>query len=95
MKCNADDATDAAEVWGEPDVFWYSKQAAEILKRILFDEVLNSSAKSVLLDFLASILDWINQKNVPPWVKPGHRNRSATDIFEWTHTRTIAGLQCM
>ncbi|SCZ86431.1 ATP-binding protein [Nitrosomonas mobilis] len=81
-----DDATDAAEVWGEPDVFWHSKQAAEVLQRIPLDEVLNSSAKSVLLDFLASVLDWTNQKNAPPWVKPGRRDRSETQIFEWTHT---------
>ncbi|PLY14975.1 MAG: ATP-binding protein [Sedimenticola sp.] len=81
-----DDATDAAEVWGEPDVFWHSKQAAEVLQRIPLDEVLNSSAKSVLLDFLASVLDWTNQKNAPPWLKPGRRDRSATQIFEWTHT---------
>ena len=83
---DVDDATDAAEVWGEPDVFWHSKQAAEVLQRIPFDEVLNSSANSVLLDFLASVLDWTNQKNAPPWVKPGRRDRSATQIFEWTHT---------
>lgn len=83
---DADDAVDAAEVWGEPDVFWHSKQAAEILERIPFDEILSSSAKSALLDFLAGVLDWTNQKNAPPWVKPGRRDRSATDIFEWTHT---------
>ncbi len=78
-------ATDAAEVWGEPDVFWHSKQAAEILQRIPFDAVLSSSARSALLDFLAGVLDWTNQKNAPPWVKPGRRDRSATRIFEWTH----------
>jgi hypothetical protein len=83
---DADDAADAAEVWGEPDVFWHSKQAAEILKRIPFDEVLSSSARSALLDFLADVLDWTNQKNAPPWVKAGRRDRSATRIFEWTHT---------
>ncbi len=81
---DADDTTDAAEAWGEPNVFWHSKQAAEILKRIPFDEVLNSSARSALLDFLAGVLDWTNQKNAPPWVKPGRRHRSATHIFEWT-----------
>lgn len=83
---DADDATDAAEVWGEPDVFWHSKQAAEILERIPFDEILRSSARNALLDFLAGVLDWTNRKNAPPWVKPGRRDRSATDIFEWTHT---------
>ena len=80
-----DDAVDAAEEWGEPDVYWYSKRAAEILARIPFDEVLSSSAKSALLDFLTGVLDWTNQKNEPPWVEPGRRDRSATDIFEWTH----------
>lgn len=83
---DAYDATDAAEVWVEPDVFWHSKQAAEILQRIPFDAVLSSSAKSELLDFLAGALDWTNQKNAPPWVKRGRRDRSATSIFEWTHT---------
>lgn len=82
---DADDATDADEVWGEPDVFWHSKQAAEILQRIPFDRLLSSSARSALLGFLADVLDWTNQKNAPPWVKPGRRDRSATRIFEWTH----------
>lgn len=82
---DADDAADAAEVWGEPDVFWHSKQAAQILKRIPFDEVLSTSARSALLDFLAGVLDWTNQKNAPPWVKHGRRDRSATRIIEWTH----------
>ncbi|MCM0610824.1 MAG: hypothetical protein KA711_17820 [Ideonella sp. WA131b] len=82
---DANDAANSAEVWGEPDVFWHSKQAAEILKRMPFDEVLSSSARSVLLNFLNGVLDWTNQKNAPPWVKAGRRDRSATSIFEWTH----------
>lgn len=83
---DADDAADAAEEWAEPDVSWHSKQAAEFLKRIPFDEILSSSARTALLDFLASVLDWTNRKNAPPWMKPGRRNRSATSIFEWTRT---------
>ncbi|KVO58157.1 hypothetical protein [Burkholderia stagnalis] len=83
---NEDDVEDANDFWGEPDVFWYSKQAAEILKRVPFDEILRSGARNALLDFLAGVLDWTNRKNAPPWVKPGRRDRSATDIFEWTHT---------
>lgn len=82
---DAGDVADLAEVWCESDVFWHSKQAAEILKRIPFDEVLSSSARSMLLDFLAGVLDWTNQKNAPPWVKPGRRDRPTTRIFEWTH----------
>ncbi len=83
---DADDATDAAEAWGEPNVIWHSKQAAKILKHIPFDKVLQSSAMNSLLDFLAGVLDWTNQKNEPAWVKPGRRNKSSTQIFEWTHT---------
>lgn len=82
---NVDDATDAADVWGEPDVFWHSKQAAEILNCIPFDEILNSSARSMLLDFLASVLDWTNKKSAPPWVKARRRDRSVTRIYEWTN----------
>jgi len=83
---DVDDAADATEIWGEPDGFWHSQQAAKILERIPFEEVLNSSAKSTLLCFLTGVLDWTIQKNAPPWVKPGRRDRSATQIFEWTDT---------
>ena len=79
-----DDTVDAAEEWVEPDVYWHSKRAAEILARIPFDQILISSAKSALLDFLAGVLDWTNQKNAPPWVEPRCLDRSETDIFEWT-----------
>ena len=82
-----DDVTAADEVWGEPNVFWHSKQAAEILQRIPFDEILNSGAKSELLDFLGSVLDWTNQKNAPPsppWFELGSRNRSAAKNLELT-----------
>ena len=79
-----DDALDVAEMWGEPDDLWHAKQASEILNRIPFDEVLSSNARNAVLDFLSGVLDWTNQKNAPPWVKPGRRDRSATRIFEWT-----------
>ena len=82
---DTDDTVEATEMWGEPDVFWYSKQASEILNRIPFDEILSSSARSALLNFLAGVLDWTNQKNAPPSVKRGRTHRSATEIFEWTH----------
>ncbi|CAJ0774971.1 hypothetical protein [Ralstonia chuxiongensis] len=80
----ADDSIDAEHAWGEPDVFWYSSHAAEVLKRIPLDEVMRSGARSEFLDFLAGVLDWTNQKNSPPWVKPGRRDRSSRDHFEWT-----------
>ncbi|MBU2645209.1 ATP-binding protein [bacterium] len=77
------EAFDPDEEWSEPDVFWRSKQAANILKQIPFDEILRSGARSALLDFLASVLEWTNQKNEPSWVTPGLR-KGSHDIFEWT-----------
>lgn len=83
-----DDEDDScpSEEWDEPDVYWHSKHAAEILVLIPFDRILCSPAKNLLLDFLEGVLDWTNQKNSPPWVKPGHRDNSATRIFEWTYS---------
>ena len=79
------DALDSSETWCEPAIFWHSELAKEILKRLPFDDILSSSAKNAFLDFLACILDWTNQKNAPPWMKPERRDRSATQIYEWTH----------
>ena len=81
-----DDALDVTEAWGEPDVFWHSQQAAKILNRMPFDELMSSDARNTTLDFLSGILDWTIQKNAPPWVKPGRRDRSASRLFEWTRT---------
>jgi hypothetical protein len=80
------DAIDVHEMWGKPDVFWSSTQAAKIIRSIPFDNVLESGAKSALLDFLAGALDWTIQKNAPHWVRPECRNRSTTKLFEWTRT---------
>jgi hypothetical protein len=77
--------SDPADMWAEPDVYWHSKLAAEILQRIPVHDVLSSSARGAFLGFLAGLLEWTNQKNAPPWVKPGRRNRPATDVLEWTH----------
>lgn len=81
------DDTDAvdAEEWDEPEVFWNSQYAGEILKLMPLEQIFNSGAKCALLDFLTSALDWTNQKNSPPWHPPGSQDRSGTNIFEWTH----------
>ena len=79
-----DDLVDATDLWCEPDIFWYSMQAKKILNLIPLEEILNSSAKSVFLDFLSGALDWTIQKNAPLWVKSGRRNRPNTEIIEWT-----------
>ncbi|MCK7632242.1 hypothetical protein M0D73_20710 [Shewanella putrefaciens] len=81
-----DDMIDPAEIWSDSDVFWHSKLAAEILNRIPLDDILKSSAKNELLDFLSDALNWTNQKNSPPWIKPGRRDRSSAQIFEWTNS---------
>ena len=80
------DSDETAEQWIASPTFWYSKYAAEILKRIPYDEILNSNAKSEILDFLAGVLDWTIQKIAPPWAKPNRRDHSATNIYELTHT---------
>lgn len=80
------DMTDKSEQWIEPDVFWYSKFAAEVLNRIPYDVLLNSPTRALLLDFLSGLLQWTNQKNSPPWVKRGSRDRSDTKIYEWTNS---------
>ena len=75
---------DDAMGWDEPDVFWYSTQAAKFLSCIPLFEVLNSSAKAPLLDFIEGVLDWTNKKIAPPWAKSARRNLSATSILQWT-----------
>ena len=47
-------------------------------------EVLNSSAKAPLLDFIEGVLDWTSKKIAPPWAKSARRNLSATSILQWT-----------
>ncbi len=94
---NIDDAANPTEEWGEPDVYWHSEQAAKVLECIPFENILESTAKCALLDFISSVLDWTIQKNAPPWVKSGRRDRSAIRIMEWTGVLggkigTIAGL---
>lgn len=80
------DSDETTEQWIASPTYWYSKYAAEILKRIPYDEILNSNAKSQLLDFLAGVLDWTIQKIAPSWAKSNRRDHSATDIYELTHT---------
>lgn len=77
-------ASEDSELWAEPDVSWNSKYAAEILKRIPLEKVLDSGAKDLLLEFFEGALAWTNNKNSPPWKEDGRRDRSATYILEWT-----------
>ncbi|WP_200901965.1 hypothetical protein [Microvirga vignae] len=79
------DAADPNEVWSEPDVYWYSQYAAKIIRHGPIEGIVASDAKPFFLDFMSSVLTWTNEKNAPPWVKPGRRDRSSSNLFEWIH----------
>jgi hypothetical protein len=82
---DTDDAASPGEIWSEPDVFWYSEYAAKILPILPLRGILESEAKDTFLGFVSSLLLWTNQKNAPPWVKPGKRGRGSSRLFRWTH----------
>lgn len=79
------DVRDPADVWGDPPGFWNSHFAARILPILPIESMLATSARSAVLDFAGKLLSWTNEKNAPPWVKPGRRNRDSSRLFEWTH----------
>ncbi|WP_029554377.1 hypothetical protein [Verminephrobacter aporrectodeae] len=76
-----DDADESIEEWDEP-VFWNSKQAAKTLGSIPFDDILRSDARSALLDFIASVLNWTIEKKEPPSAIPRRRYPSTSRISE-------------
>ncbi|MGY0312346.1 hypothetical protein ACV4QK_10755 [Alteromonas macleodii] len=80
------DVTDENEYWAEPEEFWKSQKAAQVLNRIPYEKILQSAAKNEFLRFLEGALEWTNQKNAPHWIKSERRNRSATDYLEWTNS---------
>lgn len=80
-----DDVANPNEVWAEPDTFWNTRYAAKILPLLPLQRILASGAKGGFLDYISNLLIWTNQKNAPPWVKRGKRNRGASRLFEWTH----------
>lgn len=79
------DVSDPAEVWGDPPGFWNSHFAAKILPVLPVESVLATSTRAAVLNFAGKLLSWTNEKNAPPWVKPGRRNRDSSRLFEWTH----------
>jgi hypothetical protein len=85
-----DDTANPAEVWNEPDTHWYSQYGAKILPLLPLEGILGSGAKDPFLGFLSRLLTWTNEKNAPPWVKKGRRNRTAASLFEWTHALGLA-----
>jgi len=49
------------------------------------EQIVQSPAKDLLLNFLSSALKWTNEKNVPPWARTDRRRQTPTRISEWTH----------
>ena len=73
------------ETWVAPTTHWYSHYASKVLKRVPYEQILESDAKWQLLTFVGGLLQWTNDKNSPPWVKKGRRDRESSRLFEWTH----------
>jgi hypothetical protein len=82
---NDDDLEEPTENWTEPEASWHDKYAADVLGRLPVEQMLSSDAKDALVAFISAALQWTNQKNAPPWVKAGRRDRESSRIFEWTH----------
>lgn len=80
-----DDVEDPRESWGEPSTHWYSQYAAKVLALVPFGKLLGSEARDEALAFVADVLAWTNEKNSPPWLKNGRRDRESTRLYEWTH----------
>lgn len=89
-----DDAVDPGDVWVEPETRWYSQYAAKILALLPLGEILTSGAKGQFVDYLSHLLSWTIQKDAPPWIKPGRRNRTAADLYEWRRSlgQTLGGV---
>jgi hypothetical protein len=79
------DVSNPSGTWGEPPTFWYSQYAAKVIAQVPLQGILASGARVPLLDFVSKLLAWTNEKNAPPWIKPGSRDQEPSKLFEWTH----------
>jgi hypothetical protein len=82
---DSDDMEDDRKGWVEPPIHWYSQYAGKVLQNLPLDRILASDAKESFLAFFAELLLWTNNKNAPPWLKKGRRDKGASRLFEWTH----------
>jgi hypothetical protein len=85
VEFDAGDVEDPKESWGEPRTHWYSQYAAKVLALAPFGKLLSGESRNETLAFVISALAWTNEKNAPPWLKKGKRDRESTRIYEWTH----------
>jgi hypothetical protein len=81
----ADDALDPNRIWAPSPTPWYSHLAGELLKLMPIAALLSSPARGVFLDSISGFLSWTIARNAPPWKKPGRRDRTDANLFEWTH----------
>ncbi len=79
------EAINPREMWTESEIFWNAQYAAKVIKFAPLEYIFSSEAKIQFLDFLCILLAWTNEKNAPPWIKPSRRNRTSSNLFEWTH----------
>ena len=79
------DFVDPNEQWAPSPTYWYSQKAAKIFALIPTELVLKSAPAPKFLELLDGQLSWLISKFSPPWVKPGSRDRSQSNEFEWTH----------
>jgi hypothetical protein len=91
---DSDDMENSEKGWVEPPIHWYSQYAAKVLQNLPLERMLASDAKEPLLAFFADLLRWTNDKNAPPWVKNGRRDKGASRLIEWTRAlgSTLGGL---
>lgn len=92
-----DDIEAPDETWTAPTTHWHSQYASKILARVPYEQILASDARGQILTFITGVLQWTNEKNSPPWVKKGRRDRESLQIFEWTHALggTLGGISGM
>ncbi len=72
------------DAWAEPDVSWHGLYAARLLPMLPVEGIVGSDARDIFLDFAASLLDYTNRRNAPPWTEPDRHEDADTRLFEWT-----------
>lgn len=85
VEFDAEDVENPEESWGEPRTHWYSQYAAKVLALVPFGKLLSGEARDETLVFVTSVFAWTNDKNAPPWLKKGKRDRESTRLYEWTN----------
>lgn len=78
------DLVDLDDRWVPSPIWWNGKYASKIIWEIPIEDVLAGDARAALMAFLNGHLSWTILKLNPPWIKPGRRDGSSADLYEWT-----------